>query len=92
MRYPNNCCVLGQGSTALIGACAAGCTEVVKLLLAAPGIDYNHQNDQVTNLALCMLRTMQSAHFICLRCCLLTLHYYARFVIVGCDCTYDCKW
>jgi ankyrin repeat protein len=36
-----------QGRTALISASIEGHVEVVKLLLALPGIDYNHFDDEV---------------------------------------------
>jgi ankyrin repeat protein len=36
-----------QNNTALIYASDEGHVEVVKLLLALPGIDYNHKNDRV---------------------------------------------
>jgi ankyrin repeat protein len=37
-----------QNNTALILASDRGHVEVVKLLLALPGIDYNHQGSQVS--------------------------------------------
>jgi hypothetical protein len=36
-----------QGGTALIDASYNGNVEVVKLLLALPGIDYNHETNKV---------------------------------------------
>jgi ankyrin repeat protein len=36
-----------QDTTALIWASVKGHIEVVKLLLAVPGIDYNHADDEV---------------------------------------------
>jgi ankyrin repeat protein len=38
---------LSQGYTALINASNFGHIEVVELLLALPGIDYNHADNQV---------------------------------------------
>jgi ankyrin repeat protein len=38
---------LKQGDTALAMASMQGHVEVVKLLLAVPGIDYNHADSQV---------------------------------------------
>jgi ankyrin repeat protein len=40
-------CFQSQGDTALIIASLNGHVEVVKLLLAVHGIDYNHGDDQV---------------------------------------------
>jgi ankyrin repeat protein len=36
-----------KGGTALTWASCFGYVEVVKLLLALPGIDYNHQENEV---------------------------------------------
>jgi hypothetical protein len=36
-----------QGLTALINASNEGHVEVMKLLLALPGIDYNHEDNRV---------------------------------------------
>jgi ankyrin repeat protein len=48
-----------KGGTALIDASYNGNVEVVKLLLALPGIDYNHENnkvrDRVVTFLWCML-------------------------------------
>ncbi len=35
------CCVQEYGSTALMFACSSGHTDIVELLLAAPGVDVN---------------------------------------------------
>ena len=35
------CCVQEDGSTALVEACSNGHTDIVKLLLAVPGVDVN---------------------------------------------------
>jgi hypothetical protein len=49
MTSANPCCVVfqSQGDTALIVASHRGHVEVVKLLLALHGIDYNHKTDEV---------------------------------------------
>ncbi len=36
-----SCCVQEDGSTALVEACSNGHTDIVKLLLAVPGVDVN---------------------------------------------------
>jgi hypothetical protein len=41
------CPFLSQDGTALINASHKGHVEVAELLLAAPGIDYNHEDNQV---------------------------------------------
>jgi ankyrin repeat protein len=38
------CCVQEDGSTALMVACWKGYTNIVKLLLAVPGVDVNAAN------------------------------------------------
>jgi hypothetical protein len=80
--------LLPQDDTALICASTNGHVEVVKLLLVSPGIDYNHENNEV-----CVYERDDvfgsNPLIYALEICV--VHNCVGFVTTEQHCTYPCK-
>jgi hypothetical protein len=75
--------------TALILASTNGHVEVVKLLVALPGLDYNHKNKRVSERD--DVFDSNPLIYVLEICMCLPIHNCVGFVTAGCDCTYLCK-